>query len=143
MNSSLRAWVRLLGVNVALLAGTWLLGLVLVQGQRLAIGTQLGAALAISIAAAIGSYLAWRLGAVPALLVLLASCAWVLVEAASSALVGSIVIRGREPHLTVLAASAVGVLLGFLASHFSRLRAGRGGQSQADATRPSRAQLVA
>jgi hypothetical protein len=123
MVRNLSAIGRSVGVNLLVLAGTWLVALALVQLAQLTLRHWLGATLAILAAAGVGLLAARRLRAGAALRILLEVVAWMVAEAGAHAAFGIRSVQGQETHLAVMASGLLGVLLGSLAVfHGSRSR---------------------
>src|SRR5262245_47241739 len=114
MSDRTKLVVRQLAVNLAVLAGAWLVALLI----GISVEKLFGASrfVGIFLAAGAGLYTARRLGASFASLVILGCVLFVAVTLTAGKLVGPGIIRGREVLLSIWAASMVGVAVGFAAA---------------------------
>ena len=103
--------LRRAAVNLAVLAGAWLVALLVGMALEFAFGWS--RFVGISLVAVGGLYVARRLKASFALVVILGCAVSIAVELVASRLAGPGVIRGGEVLLTIWRASMVGVALGF------------------------------
>lgn len=114
MNPTLSSFMRTTLANVTVVLGTWLVGLVLVQGARQAADIWFMTPLAILLAAAAGSLVAVRLHTTVALFLILWAAACTASTLAAHVIWGIRAVQGGPTQLTVGAAALLGVVLGVL-----------------------------
>jgi hypothetical protein len=110
---ALKRFGKATGINLAVLAGFWVLSFALVQLARLVSDHWISSAIAIAAAAGVGIVVSRRVDARLAQVLLLGVVAWMLAEAAAHVAFGIRSVQGGETHLTVMTASILGALLGF------------------------------
>ena len=114
MSDRTKLVLRQLALNLAVLAGAWLVALLIGVSVEKVFGAS--RVVGVFLAAGAGLYIARRVGASFATLVILGCVLFVAVTLTAGKLVGPGIIRGREVLLSIWAASTFGVALGFAAA---------------------------
>ena len=130
------------GINLAVLAGFWVLSLALVQLARLVSDHWITSTIAVTAAACVAIVVSRRVDARLAQVLLLGVVAWMVAEAAAHTAFGIRSVQGGETHLTVMTASILGALLGFFGATTRRPHGEASGGAQTESNANAQSQVA-